>query len=249
MANEKKYLDQTWGETYSISGETLSSNGFYTGEHKGLPMQDYADTAGANSDGHFVEHSTIRFGTLLQDATEGSMPTEGVAVRQNLVGAKPATGSEAGVYEKNASKTFTFTADATYSLSAYCKVYIGGTEGVSGTDYTYNSGAGTVAFAANKLSDDTVIDLRCKKSTEVALLQTLTKCTSDTEDGIIGTSAKLEVIYTAETGKTLPNSITVKIGGNTATASTDYTWTKATGKLEIAAAKLTGDVEVTVTAS
>ena len=244
---QTKYVNKNWPGGSPISGERLATNGLYTGQHKGSVAQDYAE--GADNDPYVVERHTIRQGTLLGDYLDTNFPTVGVMVEQRLVGASPASGSEADVYAKNGAKTFTFTADTNYTLSDYCKVYIGGEEATSGTDFTYTKGAGTVAFAANKLSADTVIDLRAKKSGEVALIQKLTYCTSDTEDGIIKTADGLEVVVTAASGKALPSSITVKIGGNTATASTDYTWTKATGTIAIASGKLTGDVEITVTAS
>lgn len=242
-----KYTNVNWPSGSPIQGERLATNGNYTGQHKGSVTQDSLE--GADNAPYYVERETIRKGTLLQDYLDTNFPDDGVAVSFNLVGATPASGSEAGTYEKNASKTFTFTADTNYSLSDFCKVYIGGEEATSGTDYTYTKGAGTVAFSSNKLSADTVIDLRAKKSGQVALLQKLTYCTSDTEDGIVATADGLEVVVTAASGKSLPNSITVKINGNTATASTDYTWTKATGTIAIASGKLTGDVEITVTAS
>lgn len=83
----------------------------------------------------------------------------------------------------------------------------------------------------------------------VGLTQTLTGCTSDTNTHAIDPSENLEIVYTADDGKALPDAIVVKVGGSTLTVSTDYTWTKATGTLEIASAKLTGDVDITVTAS
>jgi len=70
MANEVKYQNQVWGEP--ITGERLSTNGHYTGEHKGTPMQDAKD-ASANTP-HYVEGVTVRYGTMTQDAIEGSTP-------------------------------------------------------------------------------------------------------------------------------------------------------------------------------
>lgn len=70
MANEVKYQNQVWGEP--ISGERLSTNGHYTGEHKGTPMQD-AKNASANT-AHYVESAIIRYGTMTQDAIESSTP-------------------------------------------------------------------------------------------------------------------------------------------------------------------------------
>lgn len=68
MANEVKYQNQVWGEP--IAGERLSTNGHYTGEHLGSVIQD----AKVSMTAHMVEESTVRLGTMLQDAIEGSTP-------------------------------------------------------------------------------------------------------------------------------------------------------------------------------
>lgn len=70
MRTDVKYENQVWGEP--IAGERLSTNGHYTGEHKGTPMQDAKD-ASANT-AHYVEGATVRYGTMTQDAIEGSTP-------------------------------------------------------------------------------------------------------------------------------------------------------------------------------
>lgn len=70
MANEVKYKNQVWGEP--IAGERLSTNGHYTGQHKGTVMQDA--TTGATDQPYEVELGTVRYGTITQDAVEGSTP-------------------------------------------------------------------------------------------------------------------------------------------------------------------------------
>jgi hypothetical protein len=70
MPNEVKYENQVWGEP--IAGERLSTNGHYTGEHKGTVMQD-ASVEGTEQP-HAVEEAMVRFGTMMGDAAEGSMP-------------------------------------------------------------------------------------------------------------------------------------------------------------------------------
>lgn len=72
MANEVKYENQVWGEP--IAGERLSTNGYYTGEHKGTVMQD-ASVEGVQQP-HGVEEATVRYGTITQDAITNSMPTK-----------------------------------------------------------------------------------------------------------------------------------------------------------------------------
>lgn len=72
MANEVKYQNQVWGEP--IAGERLSTNGHYTGEHKGTPTQDALGTDTTNTNPHYVEEVTVRYGTITQDAISGSTP-------------------------------------------------------------------------------------------------------------------------------------------------------------------------------
>lgn len=83
----------------------------------------------------------------------------------------------------------------------------------------------------------------------VGIAQVLTNCKSSYTDKLISKEDNLSITYTATNSKTLPETVTVKIGGVTKTVTTDYTWTKATGVLTIAKAKITGDIEITVAAA
>lgn len=73
MANEVKYNNVDWGEDTPIAGERLATNGHYTGEHKGTPMQDAKDST-ANT-AHCVESGVVRLGTMTQDAIDSDFPT------------------------------------------------------------------------------------------------------------------------------------------------------------------------------
>ena len=83
----------------------------------------------------------------------------------------------------------------------------------------------------------------------VGLKLNLTNCKANVNDAVVSKEDNLAITFTATNGKTLPDAVTVKIGGATKTVTTDYTWTKASGALAIAKAKLTGDVEITVAAT
>ena len=70
MANIVKYENQT----HPVTGGRLSTNGHYTGEHIGTPMQDALGASTTNINAHYVEDVTVRYGTITQDAIEGSTP-------------------------------------------------------------------------------------------------------------------------------------------------------------------------------
>ena len=72
MPNEVKYQNQVWSDP--IAGERLSTNGFYTGERLGTPTQDALGEDTTNKNAWYVEDVTIRYGTITQDAIEGSIP-------------------------------------------------------------------------------------------------------------------------------------------------------------------------------
>lgn len=74
MPNEVKYSNVNWPEGTPIEGERLATNGHYTGEHKGTPMQDAKNASEANA-AHYVEGEIVRYGTMMQDEADENFPT------------------------------------------------------------------------------------------------------------------------------------------------------------------------------
>lgn len=74
MANEIKYTNVDWAEGTPIAGERLATNGHYTGEHKGTPMQD-AKGDGTKNAPHYLEAGIVRLGTMMQDKLDTKFPT------------------------------------------------------------------------------------------------------------------------------------------------------------------------------
>lgn len=72
MANEVKYANVDWPVGTPIAGERLATNGHYTGEFKGTPMQDAISEA-ANAP-HYVEGVVVRYGTMMGDAKDTNFP-------------------------------------------------------------------------------------------------------------------------------------------------------------------------------
>jgi len=73
MPNEVKYANVDWAEGTPVAGERLATNGHYTGEFKGTPMQDAKNEEVANAP-HYVESVVVRHGTMMQDAIDEHFP-------------------------------------------------------------------------------------------------------------------------------------------------------------------------------
>lgn len=68
MAANVQYENQT-----DASGDRISTNGYYTGHHKGTVMQDALKDA--DNAPYYNERMTERQGTMTQDALPNSMPS------------------------------------------------------------------------------------------------------------------------------------------------------------------------------
>lgn len=74
MANEVKYNNVNFPEGSPVAGERMATNGCYTGQHKGTPMQD-AKVSGVQT-AKSVEAGIVRYGTLMGDAADTNFPTK-----------------------------------------------------------------------------------------------------------------------------------------------------------------------------
>ena len=72
MANEYKYANVDWAVGTPIAGERLATNGYFTGEYKGTPIQD--EKHEASNVPHAVESTMVHVGTMLQDALDKEFP-------------------------------------------------------------------------------------------------------------------------------------------------------------------------------
>lgn len=73
MPNEVKYSDVNFPAGSPIAGERMATNGHYTGEFIGVPMQDAKNIEEANQP-HYVESVVVRYGTMMQDAADKNFP-------------------------------------------------------------------------------------------------------------------------------------------------------------------------------
>lgn len=72
MANRVKYKNVDFPEGSPIVGERMATNGNYTGQHKGTPMQD-AKVGGVQG-AKQVEANIVRYGTIMGDAKDANFP-------------------------------------------------------------------------------------------------------------------------------------------------------------------------------
>ena len=73
MPNKVKYSDVSFPAGSPIAGERMATNGHYTGEFIGVPMQDAKNPTAANQP-HYVEAQIVRYGTMMQDAADTNFP-------------------------------------------------------------------------------------------------------------------------------------------------------------------------------
>lgn len=72
MANKVKYKNVDFPEGSPIVGERMATNGNYTGQHKGTPLQD-AKVSGVQTPKQ-VEANIVRYGTIMGDAKDANFP-------------------------------------------------------------------------------------------------------------------------------------------------------------------------------
>lgn len=84
MPNEMNYGSVDWPEGSPIAGERMATNGKYTGEHKGTPMQDAL--SGADNEPYLRERGTIHYGTITPDAADSDFPDILVSVMYTATG-------------------------------------------------------------------------------------------------------------------------------------------------------------------
>lgn len=118
---------------------------------------------------------------------------------------------------------------------------------VTKTYYTFSAWSPTVAStmpAANTTYTATWTANKYNVSTSLTNVS-VSSGTTGTNAATYGTD--YSVTLAGATGYNLPATVTVTIGGNTATLTTDYTWNSSTGVLTVLGAKVTGNIAITAT--
>ena len=137
------------------------------------------------------------------------------------------------------SYSVTLKAATGYDLPSSITVTVGGTA-ISG--YTYNASTGELTIPAAKVTGDIAVSVTPVKETYSVSFSG----SNYTENGAATATYNTDysVTLTPATGYDLPSSITVKVGG---TAISGYTYNASTGALTIPAAKVTGNISISVT--
>lgn len=138
---QTKYVNQS-----NDSGERVSTNGYFTGNHVGTVMQD-ADSS-ADNDKYSVETNTIRMGTMMQDSQSGQ-PSQRFKVSYDLNGATGTTPESE--YGDDSNKV---TASVAPTITAYPEGKEAFSKWNSKSDGT---GTDTVASASLTLTADTIL--------------------------------------------------------------------------------------------
>lgn len=163
LANEVKYVDQKWPADTPVEGEQLSVNGYYTGEHTGMPMQDGKNATG-NNDPYYTEHVTVRYGTMMQDgADNANMPTQAdITVTNTLTGCTSSDVS--GVAAKGVDYSCVITPNEGFTLPASITVNNGGSALTATTHYTWTQGTGELKVTGTNITGNLEIIVTATES-------------------------------------------------------------------------------------
>lgn len=109
----------------------------------------------------------------------------------------------------------------------------------------------TIAYGTSGSTNKSLVGFSlCLPAYSVSHSLTGVKATSGTTGANAATAGiAYNAIFTADDGYILPETITVTIGGNSATSegdNPDYTWDSSSGEFQVPAAKVTGAIVVTI---
>lgn len=116
--------------------------------------------------------------------------------------------------------------------------------GVDYKDYTYDAKTGKVEVR-NVKGKVVIVAVGLDDSMRKVALS-LSHVSSKPSPTEVPVNSQLELVFTADNGYKLPETIKVSMGNKTLTADSDYTYNKSTGKFTLA--KVTGNVEIIVIA-
>lgn len=164
-----------------------------------------------------------------------------VTVLYNGEGAYGTAAATASSVEEGSTTTITASPETGYKVTNWTVSGTGATIDPSGDS---NSNTTTLTMGT---ADATVTCTFAPQTYTVT--NTLTNASKTSGATTATYNSSYSAVFTANDGYVLPSAITVSIGGEEKTVDTDYTWNQATGTVTIPAEKVTGDIEITVTAT
>ncbi len=148
---------------------------------------------------------------------------------------------EDAVVQEEGTLRCTLKAKTGFLLPTSITVTMGG---VDYKDYTYDAKTGKVEVR-NVKGKVVIVAVGIDDSMRKVALS-LSHVSSKPSPTEVPVNSQLELVFTADNGYKLPETIKVSMGNKTLTADSDYTYNKSTGKFTLA--KVTGNVEIIVIA-
>lgn len=140
--------------------------------------------------------------------------------------------------------TATIKAKTRYKLPDSITVRVGGTKLKEGTGYKWDDEAGKITIYGKVINADVTIGAECPKKGAYSVTHSISGGTYTGSANIEEGTAYSSTIK-ADEGYTLPNAITVTVGGDELKEGIDYTWSATGGKVSIPAESVTGNIEIT----
>lgn len=187
----------------------------------------------------------------------GTYLTTSAADMKALLGAATVSGNKVTLKNKLSKEDFqTYWFVGDYGEAGFLAVKLANAINTSGLNLkTTDKDKGELSFeylGHYTMADPDTVPLEIYIDDEVTtypITYNLTHCEATIKPTSVATGADLVIKVVADATYELPATVTVKVGGVTKTADTDYTWDDDSGILYILGATTTGDIDVTVTAT
>ena len=236
LKSDKKELTVYEGESFTFklipdAGYRLPETIAVTGANGAITGVVYNSTSGE------VKISKVKE-ALTVTAVAKAIPT--YAVEFQLTDVTTDWKEDAVVQEEGILRC-TLKAKTGFLLPTSITVTMGG---VDYKDYTYDAKTGKVEVR-NVKGKVVIVAVGLDDSMRKVALS-LSHVSSKPSPTEVPVNSQLELVFTADNGYKLPETIKVSMGNKTLTADSDYTYNKSTGKFTLA--KVTGNVEIIVIA-
>jgi hypothetical protein len=248
--NYKAVLSDTYGHSISNTFTGTKSDGsveeFSITNGSSVYFQGVVTLKLWSCKGSGGNASAFRMGTPLEIYGEvGNQATPAATITWNTQPANGQVGDPDFAYDVTCSDGSTVTvtsANTTYATIVGGKLHYA----AAGTTHLVATATDACGNVVVQNSSNFTVSAAAPIYSVTHSLTNVTATSGATGAGAATEGVAYNAVFAANTGYVLPSTITVTIGGSSATVGTGYTWNSSTGAFQVPAAQVTGAIVITI---